>query len=930
MNPADIVDWLKQHAPRSARLCLDSRQLRAGDVFFACPGRAGDGRAFIDAALQKEAAALVYEAQDACADTLFNLPALAVNGLSRMLGAVADLWYDQPSAALSVVAVTGTNGKTSCVNWISSALNAEGVPCGTVGTLGARLPNGNDLGGSLTTPDVLSMHYLLACMRQAGAQVVAIEASSIGIEQGRLDHIRIGVAGFTNLTHDHLDYHHTWENYQQAKFRLFQWPGLKTAIINLDDPVGAQLFEQMISADELVGYSTNQVPKATVQALDIHAGAHGLMFTLATAQGSAQVLTRLMGEHNISNLLLVAAVLAHLGWDLSRSARTLSELKPVQGRLEWVDPAAHVAGSSVAGPLVVVDYAHTPDALERALFALRPIAQARAGRLICVFGCGGERDTAKRPLMGRIASEIADHVVVTTDNPRHEDPLAIIEQIVAGMPERPDVQPDRAMAILETVWSASGSDVVLLAGKGHEISQEFAWGIVPFDDRQWARFALSWHSGSRLCTDTRSLQAEEIFLALKGQNFDGHDYLRVAQERGARAAIVASSDPSVSLPQFVLGDTHQALTRIGTVWRSLHKLPLIAVTGSNGKTTTKEMIASILRIALGESNMLATRGNFNNDIGVPLTLMRMHDQHKAAVIELGMNHPGEIAMLAQMAQPTIALVNNAQREHQEFMHSVEAVALENGSVISALAHDGIAVFPGDDAFAGLWKDMAANRRVVRFGLDPQYEVHADSIHAERDSTVFRLNTPDGAVQVCLRVPGLHNLRNALAAAACMYAADIQLSDIAQGLQAFTPVSGRMQPCALVDGCQVIDDTYNANPDSVRAAIDVLAAMDSPRILVLGDMAEVGNSSDAMHAEVGAYARKCGIDALYALGQATRHSVSAFGEQGRSFDDVASLVQALIDRLPANVLVKGSRSARMERVVEGLKEKTSTTGGHHAT
>lgn len=930
MNVGDIVDWLKQHAQGSARLCLDSRQLRAGDVFFACPARGGDGREYISDALARGAVAVIMEADSLSQAPQLACPVLLVKGLTPLLGAIADQWYGHPSAQLSVVAVTGTNGKTSCVNWVAAALNAEGVPCGTVGTLGARLPGGNDLGGSLTTPDVLSMHYLLDRMRAAGAQVVAIEASSIGIEQGRLDHVRVKVAGFTNLTHDHLDYHHTWENYKQAKFALFTFPGLEAAIINHDDAAGRELLSRTLSAKEVVAYSLGKTPTAQVKALDIHAGTHGLAFALTGPSGTAQVLTRIVGEHNVANLLLVSSVLSYLGWDLPRIARVLASLSPVQGRLEWVDPVVPQGVSSSGLPLVVVDYAHTPDALERALTALRDVAQARSGRLVCIFGCGGQRDTAKRPLMGRVAADLADHVVVTTDNPRNEDPQAIIQQILSGMPRAAQVQLDRATAILETVWSASAADVILIAGKGHETWQEFAWGKIPFDDRHWAGVALTWRSGVTLSSDTRSLKEGDLFLALKGENFDGHGYLSVAKEKGALAAIVQAADPDVALPQFVLGDTRQALAKLATVWRALLAPVLIAVTGSNGKTTTKEMVASILRCAYGDDAMLATRGNLNNDIGVPLTLLRLNPAHKAAVIELGMNHPGEIAQLAAMAQPTIALVNNAQREHQEFMHSVQAVAAENGAVIQSLPNDGTAVFPGDDEFTAMWLQLAGSRPVLRFGFDPGFQVHADHIHAEREHTQFVLNTQHGSVQVSLRAPGLHNLRNAMAAAACALAAGVELDAVRDGLQAFNPVAGRMQPYALSATCQLIDDTYNANPDSVRAAIDVLASLDQPRILVLGDMAEVGANSDAMHAEVGAYARERGINHLFALGSATRHSVTAFGESGRSFEDVESLVHALVQQLPANVLVKGSRSARMERVIHRLKEHVALAGeGDHA-
>ncbi|MGB3289925.1 MAG: bifunctional UDP-N-acetylmuramoyl-L-alanyl-D-glutamate--2,6-diaminopimelate ligase MurE/UDP-N-acetylmuramoyl-tripeptide--D-alanyl-D-alanine ligase MurF, partial [Burkholderiaceae bacterium] len=837
----------------------------------------------------------------------------------------------EPSKALSVLAVTGTNGKTSCVQWLAAALNAEGIPCGTVGTLGVSLPDGRNLGGALTTPDVLTMHRSLAAMRDAGAAVVALEASSIGLEQGRLSHVRIEVAAFTNLTRDHLDYHHTLENYKQAKFALFAWPDLRRAVVNADDPAGAELLRNL-RPGLAISYSIQSAAGADVQAEDVHTGPYGLVFNLQTRGGAAQLLTRLVGEHNISNLLLVAAVLQELGWDLPKVARVLATLRSVPGRLQIVEPLARADGARAAA-MVVVDYAHTPDALERALDALRGVASVRGGKLVCVFGCGGNRDSGKRPLMGRIAAERADVVILTNDNPRAEAPEAIIAQIIAGMPAAaPRVEQDRALAILSAIWGAGTDDVVLLAGKGHETYQEFQGVRAPFDDREWARFALTFLQDSRLSSDTRTLSEGQMFLALKGEAFDGHDYLATAQDAGACAAIVERPDTSVDLPQFILGDTRQALLRIATAWRRLFELPVIAVTGSNGKTTTKEMIASILRQALGEEGSLATRGNLNNDIGVPLTVLRLNTSHLAAVFELGMNHPGEIALLAQVAQATVALVNNAQREHQEFMHTVEAVARENGSVLQALPEGGMAVFPGDDEYAGLWTRMAGKHRVLRFGFDAQFEVYADQIHAEPTRTLCQIHTPVGNAGVALSAPGVHNLRNALAAAACALCAGVPLADIVRGLEAFNPVAGRMQPRKLASGFQLIDDTYNANPDSVRAAIDVLAQLAGKKVLVLGDMGEVGENGPAMHAEVGAYARERGIDILLAFGPASVNAAQAFGADARAFDSMEQLNPHLLTLLPANILVKGSRSTRMERVVRALEEylKNHEEGVRHAT
>lgn len=936
---AEIVAWLHSRVSLTAHLKLDSRDIEPGDVFVACPGLSSDGRLYIEKALALGASAVLFEAPatDAMAAGASDAALLPVTGLRSLLGELGDTWYGRPSAALAVVAVTGTNGKTSSVQWIAHALSRNDKACGTIGTLGAVLPDGQTLGGDLTTPDVLTVHRTLAAMRDAGAKAVAMEASSIGIEQGRMDGVRVALAAFTNLTRDHLDYHVTMERYEEAKARLFRWPGLTAAVINADDEAGRRMLASLPDGVSPMGYSLSEDPAipAAMRARDLQATSQGQIFTLVSPHGEAQIVTRLLGAHNVSNLLLVAGVLYKLGLPFAQIARELAATDPVDGRLQTVEPAVNSPSHAIRGPLVVVDYAHTPDALSRALLALRAVATARSGRLVCLFGCGGERDPGKRPVMGAIAAELADHVVVSSDNPRTESAEAIVQQILTGIPEaaRADVEVDRARAIMQTIWAAGPEDVVLLAGKGHETYQDIGGEKLPFDDREWARLALLLPQVPGVSTDTRRIGEGELFVALVGENFDAHEYLDQAASRGACAAVVAHRVPDAGMPQLVLGDTRVALTRIGAAWRARFSLPVVAVTGSNGKTTTKEMISAMLAQWQGEAGRLATAGNLNNDIGVPLTLLRLRAEHRAAVFELGMNHPGEIAQLAAIAAPTVALVTNAQREHQEFMHTVEAVARENGAAIAALPADGVAVYPGDEPYSDIWDALAAPRRVLRFGLQPGLDVYAEQIIAEVDATRCRVVTPVGVADLMLPVPGLHNLRNALAAIASAIAAGAPLETAVRALAGFSPVAGRMQHKRMGDGTLLIDDTYNANPDSVRAAIDVLARMAGKRVLVLGDMGEIGDNGPAMHAEVGHYAREHGLDAFITLGEASRAAAAAFGPGARACASVDEVVAALRGLRPSCVLVKGSRFMRMERVVTAFSSNDGTTasgqGEQHA-
>ena len=428
----------------------------------------------------------------------------------------------------------------------------------------------------------------------------------------------------------------------------------------------------------------------------------------------------------------------------------------------------------------------------------------------------------------------------------------------------------------------------------------------------------------RVSTDSRTVGPGDLFVALKGDRFDAHDFLGDVAARGAAAALVAHVPAGLAMPVVEGGETRAALGALAHGWRKRFAVPLVAVTGSNGKTTVKEMIASIFAAAVGADARLATAGNLNNDIGVPLTLLRLSGAHRVAVIELGMNHPGETEILARLAAPTVALVNNAQREHQEFMATVEAVALEHAAVIHALTPDGVAVFPADDAYASIWRVAATGNPILDFALhDAERQVEAQ-VTGRLHGGELAIDTPAGAMTVRLRALGEHNARNALAAAAAALAAGIELAAIKQGLESFEPVKGRLQvrqaDVGSLAGATVVDDTYNANPDSMRAAIDVLAAQPAPRVLVIGDMGEVGDEGPAFHREIGAYARERGIDALFALGDASRDACTAYGDTARHFVDVGALVTALLAAgygAQATVLVKGSRYMKMERVVDAL-------------
>ena len=435
----------------------------------------------------------------------------------------------------------------------------------------------------------------------------------------------------------------------------------------------------------------------------------------------------------------------------------------------------------------------------------------------------------------------------------------------------------------------------------------------------------------RVHTDSRSVEVGDLFIALQGERFDAHDFLQQVSQSGASAAMVATGKADAHLACIEVPDTRKGLGQLAKGWRSQMHIPVIAVTGSNGKTTVTQMLASILRCAFGDG-ALATQGNLNNEIGVPQTVLRLRKYHRGAVVELGMNHPGEIAWLAEIAQPTVGLVNNAQREHQEFMASVEAVAQENGAVISALSADGVAVFPADDDYASLWRKLAGNRVCMTFSMQTaqQNTTLADVTLEQADwqvnHWVLNIKTPQGNLITPLHCAGRHNVSNALAATASALAAGIALEKIAQGLAQFAPVKGRSRAYAVTVASkqvQVVDDSYNANPDSVKAAIDLLSELPKPQLLVLGDMGEVGNQGPEFHREVGLYAQQKNIDSVLCLGELTAYAVQACGPSAQHFHDIDALNHQVSQVLPmaASVLVKGSRFMKMERVLDTITKQS---------
>ncbi|MDD5027968.1 MAG: bifunctional UDP-N-acetylmuramoyl-L-alanyl-D-glutamate--2,6-diaminopimelate ligase MurE/UDP-N-acetylmuramoyl-tripeptide--D-alanyl-D-alanine ligase MurF [Rhodoferax sp.] len=982
-SPEQAAQWLR--AKGCTGLGCDSRKLQPGDGLLAWPGARSDARSHVMAALPAGAPACLVEAEGVERFGLSDARVASYPGLQAHSGLVADAFFEHPSQQLKLLAVTGTNGKTSSAWWIAQALSNLKRPgpvrCAVIGTLGIGYGPALVATG-LTTPDAPTLQTALARLVAEGAQACAIEASSIGLQEHRLDGTCIHTALLTNLTQDHLDYHGNMAAYGAAKAALFDWPGLRAAVINVDDPFGAALAQRLAARQQVdapalwtLSVRTGADNHARLQAQAIEHASGGVGFDVVEGVQRVRLATQLVGDYNVANLLGVIAALRTLEVPLVDAVQACAALTPVPGRMECV--------SLPGQPLVAVDYAHTPDALAKALDALRPLAQQRGGKLWCVFGCGGDRDNSKRPLMGALAGRAADCVLVTSDNPRSEVMEAIISQILLGLEGVPGVrvEPDRARAIAQAIDAAAPEDVLLVAGKGHEDYQEIKGQRLPFSDLVQVRQALALRVGvagettaapsqlsasvsmmmtaaqvsgwlasatsvglaegatfgfDRVQTDSRSVAPGDLFVALRGEHFDASDFLADVRAKGALAAIcqgdqAAAKLAQAGLPGWRVVDTRRALAQLAAGYRAQFALPLIGVTGSNGKTTVTQMIASILRADQGAA-ALATQGNLNNDIGVPQTVLRLRPAHQIAVVEMGMNHPGEIASLAAVAQPTVALVNNAQREHLEFMQTVQAVAEENGSVISALPPDGVAVFPADDAFSGRWATLAGNRRTLRFAVDASVAAEVFVLQATWNQAAWQVRaaTPAGELVYTLHIAGAHNVKNSLAAMACALAAGVSLAAIAQGLCAFEPVKGRsraLQVSYQGRSITLVDDSYNANPDSVRAAINVLATLPGPRLLVLGDMGEVGDQGPQFHAEALRDALTKNIEKVLVTGAATAQAAMQF-KAVKVLPEIDALQAAVLAELPvvASVLVKGSRFMQMERVVQAVLAATSPLEG----
>ncbi|MCL2790563.1 MAG: UDP-N-acetylmuramoyl-L-alanyl-D-glutamate--2,6-diaminopimelate ligase [Desulfobulbus sp.] len=977
-------------ASEVASITVDSRQVVPGSLFVAVPGAHTDGRLFIPEAIARGCLAVVVEGQEARDE--WPIPLIHVVDCRAAVSDLAAAWYGFPAAAMQLIGITGTNGKTTCSWLIEGMLATAGYRPGVIGTVNYRYHDGKDIhilqAAPLTTPDPMTLQRLFRVMADAGVTHVIMEVSSHALDQQRLGRIAFAAALFTNLSRDHLDYHRTMASYFAAKKRLFLHhlkPDGAAVVVMVPESDGVDWGAALCqSIADRASICCGFAPECEVRAEEVTQTMDGLHCRLDLKGQSVPFSSVLTGKYNVFNVLAAAGVGMTLGLSANQICEGLAAVRNIPGRLERVRLAG---GKPFSGAAVFVDYAHTPDALDNVLTTLKELTE---GRLICVFGCGGDRDRGKRPQMGAIAARHAQVTIVTSDNPRTEQPEAIIDDIVQGMSAsgwkaypvvdllcglRPadgyTVVSNRREAIAAACSLAAPGDTVLIAGKGHENYQivgttkhffadglEAANGLLRWNERHLlaatgGRVMSGWQQTvlEEISTDTRTLHVGDVFVALAGETFDGHAYIETAVERGA-AAVIAERMP-VGLKKDVLcievEDSLRALGDMAAYRRRLlgKAVKVAAITGSSGKTTVKEMAAVIFAEALkdirtdGVEALLKTRGNFNNLVGLPLSLLPIGAGHRLAIVEMGMNAPGEIARLTAIADPDIGCINNVHPAHLEGLGSVAGVAAAKGELFAGMRSDAVRVVNCDDPYV-----LAQVRKFggvqIGFATTPAGRRHRPRIRVTRQENLgergMRFTLHIGSWQRRLTVPvlGSHNVSNCAAAAAIAHAADIDPEVIASGLAQYAPtVDKRLAISELPGGLKVVNDAYNANPASMAAGLRTLAAFGGKcrHVAALGDMLELGETAKELHAGVGVLAAELGYDCLLLTGAQAPHVAKAALAGGMRPEQVLlcsslhDMAAALCRMLAAGrlergdwLLVKGSRGMRMEQLLDELERR----------
>ncbi len=972
----------------------DSRKVQPGNLFTAIKGLTSDGHEFAAKAADAGAAAIVVQK-----GLGYNLPdkwngcVVEVEDSREAYGLLAENYYDRPAEKVKLVGITGTNGKTTITYLLEDILKGEGVSVGVIGTVNYRyVSNGNQIvkPSPYTTPEPLILQGLLAEMVEAGVACVIMEVSSHALAQSRIGNLKFDIAGFTNLSRDHLDYHCSMQEYFKAKTLLFTGHLKEFAKVVVSSPINdsessewsAQLVELCESEGREV-IRSGSAQKCTIKLTDYTSKINETEISFSVGDKPFDLRTPLVGHYNVDNVLTALALSYGLAGDMAKAVASVALSTGAPGRLQRIAIDTKAAKDQ---PQVFVDYAHTPDALFQALTAMNKLPHRD---LICVFGCGGDRDKGKRPVMGKIAGELADVAIVTDDNPRKETPAVIRKEIVPGVIEggltfydplwlssrKPGERGaleigDRQRAINAAICNSGGGDIILIAGKGHEPYQ-----LVPdktfFDDRVEAADALLSFSpatiaeatGGKLVndsgamclgtisTDSRTIGERDIFVALKGENFDGHNFLSAVIEKKAGCLVVEKDSPGVreliggDVPRVEVDDTLQALGDLAAFKRrkvaSIADGLVVGITGSCGKTTVKEMTTAILKrrwpggVENHQDSVLYTAGNLNNLIGMPHSLMPISPANKATVLEMGMNVPGEIQRLAEIAAPDICCITNVHGVHLEGLSTIEGVADAKEELFSASPESATLIVNLDDERIRVRAEKY-DRAKITFGRESENRLQADIsctdiVLTDDFRITFTIHLFGESAEVELHTSGIHNVSNSLAAAAIATAAGANPDEIVAGLSDFRPADRRMVVEKSRSGASLINDTYNANPASMVASLLTLVQLSEGKtVAILGDMLELGKDAAKLHYELGEKAGSAGVDYLAVVGEFREQVIKGAVAAGLDVDKAISCVEkgeavAWVRELESSgiigqgdwLLVKASRGLKLETVVEGI-------------
>lgn len=908
-----------------------SQDIRPGYIFAAIKGLHQDGADFISEAIQNGARVIL-------ADRPLNasVPVIIVDDIRRVLAVMSTLIY--PSGSLKKIAVTGTNGKTSTVFFVEQLLNRLSMTAASMGTIGINSPV-YKCSGSMTTPDSAVLNKSLMALEEKGVKVVAMEASSHGLDQKRLDGLNFVVSGFTNLTRDHLDYHKTMEAYLKAKMRLFLERTDKNGLVvlNADIPEFVDM-EKACREKGLCVYSYG-INGKELKLISQKPTEQGQEITFEVFQKQYTVVLHIYGDFQVMNVLCALGLCLGVGVKADDLVTALSDLEAPAGRMELV--------GSIKGAQIFIDYAHTPDALERVLNSLRPHTKRR---LVCLFGCGGNRDTGKRAQMGEIAEKLADVVYITDDNPRFENPKIIRHAIKETCPKGIEVD-GRETALYDAIHMLETGDILVVCGKGHETGQTINGVTTIFNDKTQSRVILatltkeiiwkshelelalnttvnSYVSACGVSIDTRTLQTGDLFIALKGDHADGHDFVRTAVENGAAACLVDHLIDGVPISkQIVVSDTQKGLEALARFSRMRSKAVFIGVTGSSGKTTSKEMLKTCL---IPQGAVFATQGNFNNQIGVPLMLAKLPPSTEYAIIEMGMNHTGEMEALSDLVRPNITLITMIGSAHREFFKDEIDIAAAKAEIYTYQDKNGISVLNMESPFFNflaeqVWQNKI--HRIISFGQKKEADFQLVDFQTNRDKTRVKISWHGSVYTYELGFIGRHFVLDSLGVLAVVDAVGASVEQAMLTLINAKPASGRgsIQRITFNDNRNVtlIDDTYNANPSSMRASIQTLGLHnEGRRVAVLGDMLELGEESSSMHRALVSVLIENQIDKVYTVGplMSSLFDVLPAALRGAKTSNSIEMSAILLAQLQPEdvVLIKGSNGMKLSKIISAFK------------